>query len=63
MTMDPVILKQACLKVLDGFEKEVFVRNTKNDRRAMWAVEVLPYLQALSVLDEYSEFTKSKHES
>ena len=34
-------------KVLEGFDKGVFVRSTDNDHESGWAVKLLPYIGAL----------------
>ena len=38
--------------ILEGFEKEVFVRNVKLDDRPGWALKLLPYLKALARMQE-----------
>ena len=48
-------VKSAIRTVLDGFDKEVFVRNTNGDHKEMWAVEVLMYMQALATLAKFAE--------
>ena len=53
-------LKDAIKTVLDGFEKEVFIRNTVGDHKNMWAVEVLMYMQALATLAKFSEHESAK---
>jgi hypothetical protein len=40
----------AAAKVLEGFDRKVFVRDTSNDDSAAWAIRQLPYLGALGVL-------------
>jgi hypothetical protein len=47
--------KEAAAKLLEGFDRCVFVRSTARDGDPMWAVGVLPYVQALVVLKEFAE--------
>ena len=39
-------------KVVEGFEKGVFVRDTSRDHESDWAIRVFPYLAALARLAE-----------
>ena len=41
----------AAAKVAEGFERNVFGRDTSGDVESGWAIKALPYLQALAVLD------------
>ena len=43
-------LREAIDKVLEGFDKGLFVRNTFGDSDPSWAVKLAPYLVALGVL-------------
>ncbi len=43
-------LDDAIDKVLEGFEKRVFVRNIEGDGQPDWAIRLLPYFQALAIL-------------
>lgn len=41
--------------VLDGFEKSIFVRSIAGDGNADWTIKLLPYLRALSVLQQWAK--------
>ena len=43
-------LREAAAKVLEGFEQDIFIRNTAGDGRSDWAVKFLPYALALGTL-------------
>jgi hypothetical protein len=45
-----VDLKKAIKKVLEGFDTEVFIRNTAHDGDPDWALKLLPYLRAVGTL-------------
>ena len=45
-------LREAIVKVLEGFEKELFVRNTARDSERLWGIELAPYLIALARLQK-----------
>jgi hypothetical protein len=51
--MKHCILDRAIRKVLEGFDKGVFLRNTANDALPDWAIKQSPYLTALAILSEY----------
>lgn len=40
-------------KVVEGFDKGIFVRSTAEDTEAGWAMKLAPYLAALAALQEY----------
>ena len=42
--------RQAGAKVCEGFEKGLLVRDTSCDEDTGWGIRILPYLQALGVL-------------
>lgn len=42
--------REAVAKVLEGFDKGIFVRNVEGDVASDWAVKAFPYLQALGKL-------------
>lgn len=48
--MTPEGVDDAIRKVLEGFDKGVFVRNIERDADPAWAVKLLAYLGALAVL-------------
>ena len=43
-------LRSAAAKVLEGFERGIFVRATDGDHAPEWATKLLPYIQALTEL-------------
>lgn len=43
-------IREAALKILEGFDRGVFVRNTAKDHESDWAIKAFPYLRALAVL-------------
>lgn len=47
--------REAAKKVLEGFEKDVFVRNVDGDGDPAWAIKFFPYARALSVLQEFAD--------
>jgi hypothetical protein len=49
-------LRDAIHKVLEGFDKEVFIRNTAGDTESAWALKLFPYLRALAVLAQATEY-------
>lgn len=49
-------LKEAARKVLEGFDRGVFLRNTKQDHESKWAIELYPYVMALKNLMEGSDY-------
>lgn len=48
-------LKIAARKVLEGFDKEIFVRNTENDGDSDWAVKLMPYIIAMQKLTDLTK--------
>lgn len=50
---------EAAKAVLAAFEAGVFVRNTKDDGDADWAIKALPHLQALAQLQQAVESVKA----
>ena len=46
--------RDAVAKVLEGFDRGIFVRSTDDDGDAGWVVRLLPYITALAVLRERS---------
>lgn len=47
-------IKAAVKIILQAFDKGVFVRSTERDNNPKWAIELLPYIQALKQLHEVS---------
>ena len=47
-----VTLDEAIDKVVEGFEKSIFVRNTEDDFKSGWGIRLAPYLQALAILEQ-----------
>lgn len=45
-------LKEQVAKVLEGFDRKIFVRNIEDDGASDWAVKCFPYLRALGILAE-----------
>ena len=43
-------LRGACRIILKAFDDGVFVRSTAGDNNPKWAIELLPYIQALNDL-------------
>jgi len=55
-------LDAAIVKVLDGFDEGVFVRNIDGDTEPGWAVKLSPYLAAIGVLARAVEDLRSSSE-
>lgn len=51
-------LDEAIAKVLEGFEKGVFVREIKTDHQTGWAIKIAEYIAALGVLAHHVEVLK-----
>lgn len=49
--------------VLDGFERKVFVRSIEGDDKPGWAVDLLPYISALSRLQRAVDKLDREEES
>lgn len=47
--------REAISKVMEGFDRGVFVRNTVGDGDPAWAVKLFPYLRALGVLQRLTD--------
>jgi hypothetical protein len=47
--------QEAAQKVIEGFDKGVFVRDPAGDGDPAWAIKLFPYLRALAVLSEFAE--------
>ena len=45
-------LQEQVAKVLEGFDRKIFVRNIEGDGASDWAVKCFPYLRALGILAE-----------
>ena len=43
------------LKILEGFDKGIFVRNTDGDSAPDWAIKLFPYIAALGRLAKKAE--------
>ncbi len=43
-------LQAAAAKVVEGFDKGIFVRNTLTDTDPNWVMRLVPYMQALALL-------------
>lgn len=54
-------LDDAIAKVIEGFDRGVFVRDTTYDYESGWATEAVPYIQALAVLGEHTGALKEKN--
>ena len=51
-TAEVARLKEQVAKVLEGFDRKIFVRNIEGDGASDWAVKCFPYLRALGILAE-----------
>lgn len=52
--------REAAAKVVEGFDTQVFVRNTRGDNKPEWSIRLLPYLSALAVLKEFADGSGSE---
>jgi hypothetical protein len=59
MSDDKVVA--AIRKLNEAFDREVFIRNTDHDGEPGWAMKLLPYIQALAVLNEYANAQEKAH--
>lgn len=50
-------VRHACMTIMRGFDQGVFVRSTERDQNPKWAIELLPYIQALKALHEEAQKT------
>lgn len=52
LRMDNARIRAAVHVIVKGFDDGVFVRSTERDQNPKWAIELLPYIQALQALHE-----------
>jgi hypothetical protein len=45
-------LRETGAKVVEGFERRLFIRNTQGDGDSAWAIKFAPYLAALATLSK-----------
>lgn len=48
-------LDDAIVMIMEGFKKGIFVRSTKGDNAPDWAINFLPYVGALAILQEHAD--------
>lgn len=53
--LDTEAIKADIRKVLEGFDRRIFVRGVENDTNPKWMMTVMPYLAALANLQRWAK--------